>query len=66
MNKITLDDVVDTFHIKYSSELSDLISDIQYDLNKQGIPLLNRYSTSMSDDFIQFIMYNVNLNKIYT
>ena len=64
-DSIELSDVIDKFNIQYSGILSDFISDLKSECDKEGLPLLNNTNESTTYDFITFILESINLNALY-
>ena len=61
----TENDVIDTFYHKYSNSLSTVLMHIIDDLKEKGIPILNNTNLETTHDFLELILYNINLQDIY-
>ena len=61
----TENDVIDTFYHKYSNSLSTVLMHIIDDLKEKGIPILNNTNPETTHDFLELILYNINLQDIY-
>lgn len=65
MVQITEEQVIEDFYDKYGLIFTELLSDIKDDLNKRGIPILNKNDSEQTLHFINFILYNINLQDLY-
>ena len=61
----TENEVIDTFYHKYSNSLSTVLTHIIDDLKEKGIPILNNTNHETTHDFLELILYNINLQDIY-
>lgn len=63
--EITEEEVIDDFYNKFSIDLIDYLSDLKDKMNKNGYPILNNPSKTCNNDFLDFILFNINLEKMY-
>lgn len=63
--EITEKEVIDTFYNKYSIPLTDFLSDLKEKMYKNGYPILNNCNSKTNSDFLEFILYNIKLEKMY-
>ena len=58
-------DVVDTFYFNYSQSLSNVLESLINDMKEKGVPILNATNPETTHDFLQLILYNIDLNEMY-
>tara|TARA_B110000495_G_C22995092_1_gene586533 strand:- start:828 stop:1073 length:246 start_codon:yes stop_codon:yes gene_type:complete len=63
--KITEKEVIDIFYNKYSIPLTDFLSNLKEKMYKNGNPILNNCKSKTNSDFLEFILYNIKLEKMY-
>ena len=63
--EITETEVIDDFYNKFSIDLIDYFSDLKDKMYKNGYPILNNPTKTCNNDFLEFILLNVNLEKMY-
>jgi hypothetical protein len=63
--EITEKEVIDTFYNKYSIPLTDFLSDLKEKMYKNGYSILNNCNSKTNSDFLEFILYNIKLEKMY-
>jgi hypothetical protein len=63
--QITEKEVIDDFYNNFSIVLSDYLSDITDKMNKNAYPILNNSTKTCNNDFLEFILFNINLEKMY-
>lgn len=61
---ISSEKMIDIFYNQYSHILIDLFLQLKQSYHISGIPLLNTPNKSCSNDFIEFILYNINLQDV--
>lgn len=62
---ITEKEVIDDFYNKFSIPLVDYISKLKEQMNYKAYPILNNLSEDSFNEFIELIMYNVKIEKLY-
>jgi hypothetical protein len=62
---ITETEVVEEFNNKLSIPLIDFISKLKDKMNYKAYPILNNLSEDSFNEFIELIMYNVKIEKLY-
>ena len=62
---ITKEEQIQLFYDKYSIDLLDLIQDINKICEDNNLPILNNKSQNFQQDFIDLILENINLKKLY-
>lgn len=62
---ITEKEVIDDFYNKFSIPLIDYISKLKEQMNYKAYPILNNLSEDYFNEFIELIMYNVKIEKLY-
>ena len=62
---ITKEEQIQLFYNKYSNELIDLLYEIKKHCEQNGLPILNDLSKNHQADFIDLILENVNLKKMF-
>ena len=61
---ITEQDVIDIFNHKYNSIFIDFLLELKNDYESRGLPLLNTLTKNCLNDFIELILYNIDLNDV--
>jgi hypothetical protein len=62
---ITEKEVIDDFYNKFSIPLVDYISKLKEQMNYKAYPILNNLSEDSFNEFIELILYNVKIEKLY-
>ena len=62
---ITETEVLEEFNNKLSMPLIDFISKLKDKMNYKAYPILNNLSEDSFNEFIELIMYNVKIEKLY-
>ena len=62
---ITETEVVEEFNNKLSIPLSDFISKLKEKMYDNAYPILNNLSKDSFNEFIELIMYNVKIERLY-
>lgn len=62
---ITEKEVIDDFYNKLSIPLTDFLSKLKEKMNYNAYPILNNLSEDSFNEFIELIMYNVKIEKLY-
>ena len=58
-------EVIDDFYNKFSIPLVDYISKLKEQMNYNAYPILNNLSEDSFNEFIELILYNVKIEKLY-
>ena len=58
-------EVIDDFYNKFSIPLVEYISKLKEQMNYNAYPILNNLSEDSFNEFIELIMYNVKIEKLY-
>tara|TARA_B110000114_G_C14745152_1_gene258678 strand:+ start:317 stop:541 length:225 start_codon:yes stop_codon:yes gene_type:complete len=62
---ITEDEVLEDFKNKLSIPLTDFISNLKDKMSYKGYPILNNLSENCFNEFIELILYNIKIEKLY-
>lgn len=62
---ITAEEQIELFNSIYQHEFIELLNTIIEELKFTAIPILNYPENSMHNDFIELILSNINLKKMY-
>lgn len=62
---ITEKEVIDDFYNKFSIPLVDYISKLKEQMNYNAYPIFNNLSEDSFNEFIELILYNVKIEKLY-
>lgn len=62
---ITAEEQIDLFNSIYQYEFIDFLNTIIDELKLTAIPILNYPENTMHNDFIELILGNINLKKMY-
>ena len=60
----TSEELQDTFNVKYSCKLDDLLELIKKECNEKGIHLLDDPKSTINADFVDMIMYSIKTTSI--
>lgn len=62
---ITVQEQIDLFDQLHKMELFDLFSEFLKDIEQFSMPLLNSNNSNLHNEFIELIMNNVDLKKMF-
>ena len=62
---ITAEEQIDLFVSLYTLDLMDLLIEIKDKLDTHGIPILNNIQGNYNNEFVELILKNVDLKKLY-
>lgn len=62
---ITLEEQIDLFNTIYQDDFINFINNIIEELNYTAKPIMNNITIPMHSDFIELIINNINLKKMY-
>ena len=62
---ITADEQIELFDSIYRNDFIEFINNIIETLKLTSIPILNYHENSIHNDFIELIISNINLKKMY-
>lgn len=57
------EEIKDRFYTLESSELCDLLNKIKNDAESYGLNILDKESNTYYQDFIDLVLYNIDLNS---
>ena len=62
---ITAEEQIELFLSLYTLDLMDLLKEIKDKLDTHGIPILNNLQGDYTNDFVELILKNADLKKLY-
>ena len=62
---ITAEEQIDLFLSLYTLDLMDLLKEIKDKLDTNGIPILNNLQGDYTNEFVELILENADIKKIY-
>ena len=62
---ITAEEQIDLFLSLYTLDIMDLLKEIKDKLETNGTPILNNIQGDYNNDFVELILKNADLKKLY-